>query len=377
MITVSNRFKKAMRDSHQAVMFAEVIREDQDPVRLSVLGGEVTLTQSDNVNHSAQLEVIDSDGLFTFNDMQQLLSPFTSRIRICRGVQYSDGTQEVPGLCVVYPTSMKESEKDGAVTFDITAYDAAVKCQGSMTRPLSLPSGMNVNDAAIKLLTRVFPSMRFELEHTDWTTPAQIIREDSNPWDEAAQLLAMSGMRLYVDREGICRSTSTVRLPSVDIAWEFIEGENAEFWDPTSSFDVDQFPNVVVVVGTHSAHPEVRAEAADMDPKSPTYRYGNYGEQVKTVRSTHVADIVQAQQAATGILTRLLSPSDETTFSFVPNPILDPADTVVVQRERMGMHRRKLLLDTIKIPLTAGEEATATARRSVAVSDDELVLEVL
>lgn len=370
MIPVSDRFLAAVAGSHEAAIYAEVLSDQDDPIPLQVLDGGITIAAFDTIRHEARVEVRDPSGAFAADDLLDIMRAYATRIGLYRGVKYADGTIEAPRRATIYPTEVRADEDDGGVVIEITGFDAACRCQDPSTKPISLANGTSVNTAIATVLTEAFRQLSFDLEESAATIPATLIAEDSDLWDEATKIALSAGLSLYVDRLDTVRTTSIPRFANF-VRASFTEGPGSKFWEPRRSSSADDVPNVIVCIGTHSSYPNVRAEAADMDASSPTYRYGTYGEHTRTFKSALLTSNTQAQQMANGILVQLLGPSDELEMSIIPNPALDVLDAIEITRARLGVVAQPRLITEMEIPLTVDERMRVTARPSVFLAPGE------
>jgi len=344
----------------------EVARGGEAPEQLDFISGSLTIGAEESVRRSATIEVVDTEGLLGPVNPFDIASPLTAQLNISSGVRYADGTEEVVPCGTVRVTGEDLDEAGGANVLRLACFDESVRAQGKLPRPLAIPNGTNVATAVTTLVADRVPTFHFRIMHTPHVTPALLIREESNAWTEAMELAETAGGELYVDRNNDCVMDPKPLQANDTYVWHFEEGENADFWAPKRRISSDLLPNVVVVVGTHSSlSAPVRGEAADTDPRSPTYRFGRYGEVVDFIRSEKVFSLEHATALAQARLARELGPSDEVTFSAIPNPALDIGDTIAVTRERLGLDHRRMLVTRMELPLTVEGEMTVTARRSV------------
>jgi len=363
MFPVSARFERAMKESHTAVSKLEVERGDS-LTTFNILEGSTTYDFDDTTRRSMDVVIIDELNR-TYDQMEALTNPFISVLKPYRGIQFAVGDIEWVPMGTYYTHALDIIEKSGAVTWRIAGLDASSRAMTPVEHPFYVPSGTPIANAVPALIQSVVPGMNFAIAASPFVTPAVFITEDSNPWEEAEHLAWASGNDLFLSRVNVCTMGSRAREAlEQNAVWEFIEGVNATFWEPTRTFQ-QRKPNVIVVIGTNPLAPTARGEAVDNDPMSPTYVYGPYGRQVEVVKSELVVDSTQATMFAQNILSRRLGPQDEITFSCVPNPALDESDTITMTRACMGMNRRSALISHIECPLLSGQEMHITARRSV------------
>lgn len=365
MLFVSNRFRSAVQESHTAVSRLDIVR-GMVTTSFKVIDGVVTFNFDDTTRRSLDITFIDESGR-TFQEMKNLTDPFTCSLKPYRGVAFNNAGTDIEwlGMGEYFTDALEIAEtSEGAVTWRISALDASSMCRTPLQYPVFIPGGMPGGEAIPAVLRQVWPRMSFMIREGSWTMPPALIDEDKVPWDEAVRLAQASGQDLYINRDGFCVMGSRPSSVSPTPAWNFIEGQNATFWDTKRSIR-SRLPNVVVVIGTNTVAAGVRGEAYDTDPYSPTYVNGPYGRVVETYKSELVVATQQAEAMARNILNRRLGPSDEVEFFTTPIPFLDEADTISVTRARMGMTQRSLLISHMEVPLLANDGMRVIGRRSV------------
>lgn len=376
MYGTSDRFAAAIGNSQAEIAKVEVFRGPTTVAELKVRpGATMTIDSEDATRRSCDLEVIDESGALSADDARELLHPLTSTLQLYRGIRfpYADENGDVDEFVpsgMFRPISRIVKEVGGATVMQLACYDLSTKAQKRLTRPIAIRNNIAVELAVTKLVTAKVPDAQFNLHNTGFVTPALLITAGSNAWTEAVDLAETAGCELYVDRNGVFTMDPRPSQAAQSHVLHFREGVNATFWDVERSVTVDDLPNVVTVDGTHSAlSTVVHGEAADLDPVSPTYRFGEYPETVHNEPSEKVTSNGQANAMAKALLIRKLAGAEEITFSAVPDPRLDVGDTIAISRERLGLFERRMLVTKIELPFGAEDEMTVTCRRSVITED--------
>lgn len=364
--TVSTAFLRAIREDQSAVSSLDVHRGNST-ASLALLGGNVTEDMDDATRRSMQCTVYDEETAFA--DLEDLLDPYLSTIEPKRGIIYPDGSEEVVSLGVQHPTELSIQEVDGGPVFHLTALDSSSRASGPLANPVYIPVGTPFDEAITKLLQSKMPGVSMMIGESEFTTPTLLIPDSSNAWTESRKLAAAAGLDLWVSRDNQVVAAPRPLDPDVDPDWEFVEGENATFWDPKRQTRRDDYPNVVVVEGTHPNFPGIRAVVWDDDPASRTYRYGPYGEVVRKIQTEKVTSTDQAQAMAARELARLLGPQYEITLECVPNPALEVGDTVLVTRERVGLVAVRMIVCHLETPLLPEDSQQVTLRRTILTVD--------
>ena len=357
-----------MTQPHTAVCRVDVVR-GSSVTTFKPLSGSVVYDFDDMTRRSLDVQLIDTEQR-TFTQMESLTDPFVAVLKPYRGIQFDQAGLDVEWvpLGTFFTDNLEIGESTGgAVVWQLAALDESSRAMTPFESPRFVPVGTPIQQAVPSIIAAVWPKMQFALAASKFTTPNLLLTEDANPWDEAMRLAQASGNDLYLRRDGVCAMGArpyTISPNPVDPILEFVEGQTATFFDPKRRVNTRP-PNVIVVVGTNSQAPGVRAEAADMDPYSPTYSQGPYGRVVEVVRSELVVSLDQARAYASLLLSLRLGPQDEATFSCVPNPAIDEADTVTITRARLGMNRERRLVSHLEIPLDVKTPMAVTGRRSV------------
>ncbi len=400
MYMASRALLDAVKSSHQAIACADVL----DPFMhsrhtLEIVDGSFTVDYNATVRRQATLSVYDESGTLIPKVASDLLSPFTTRIQGFRGIQLPpgspyptppDGAELLPqGVFKIAKLALAEQSSgstgsgggignsgqgasgSGGRLLALTLLDVSSQAQQNLADPVGIDGGTPVEQAIIILLRTVLPTMQFRFPTTGFTCPPLLITEVKNVWTEAQNLAISIGMDIMLDRNGVCILAPRMGAASTAFVWEFTEDENATSWSMNRALSSDMLPNVVVVVSTNSATPGVKGVAADMDPASPTYRYGPYGQNVETIKSDRITSSDQAQRAAQGLLARKLGTAEQVTFDAIPNPALDVGDTVVLTRRSMGLYGQRMIVSKITMPFLAFNPMNVTCQRSLFTREED------
>lgn len=361
MYGVSERFHRAVQASHRAVSWVEILGRDE--VIDGVTGGSVKLDANQSIRASISMTIVDPSGYYLdTGSTSDVLGRFGTEVRAWRGVQYPEGDIEVVPLGVFRIESNDPTEQASGFELSVTGRDRSSVVNRKTPRPLAIRNGTPLNEAIRYLVTAMLPGARFELYDNPWTTGTMLVETGGNPWDIATKLAAASGLVLFVDRLGIFRTMPGL-APDDPVQWLFDEGERCTFTDPpqVGRGSGQPVPNGFIVTGTStgSTSSGIRGEAWDMDPDSPTYRYGPYGENVETISNDKIRTQAQAQLAAELSLRQALGASLSMNFSAVVHPALDPYDITWARRRKVGIDRA-FYLSSYEIPLDATAAASGT-----------------
>jgi hypothetical protein len=191
----------------------------------------------------------------------------------------------------------------------------------------------------------------------------------SNPWDAITTLASSLGCQAYFDAHGvlvIAPPPDLAALPSPEFT--YIEGHGCTMMSLSRVFTDEPGYNGVIVTGESPGDelPPVRGEAWDMEPSSPTYRYGPYGQVPMFVTDQVVTSEDDATAMATSLLNAQLGFSSQLTITAGVNSAYEANDVIQVERSRShvsGLY----VLDSFNVPLlaTGTQQLTLRENRSV------------
>lgn len=369
MLPVSARFLRATRESHDMVMKAEIIAVGGDVIAPVVVTGGSTIFDVDaQITIGGTLEAVDELSELVPTGNQDKLSPFLSEVQISRGIQFAPDDIEWCLLGLLRVKKLGIGAADGVVTLSCETYDRSIQVQRKMGRMYPIEGG-KIETVIPPLISRQLPNATFELPVTRFEVPPLLLAASDETWASAQSIANSMGFTVRVTRPGTFRIEPAYR-GAAGSRIDFIEGVNADFFDVERGIDSDGIPNVIIVQGTHPNAPGIQVEVGDIDPSSPTYRYGPYGEQVEIIESEKIVDQEQALEAGLAVLAARLGIADVVEFNAIPNAALDLNDVVYVTRERLGIVNRPMRVARIDMPHRADELMHVTARRSLVLIED-------
>ena len=128
------------------------------------------------------------------------------------------------------------------------------------------------------------------------------------------------------------------------------------------SWNADAVYNRVIASGESlDDSPPVQGVATDDNPLSPTNYFGEFGRRPRFFVSQMITTEAQAEDVAAGILAGALGTSQTVEFGAIVNPAMEPGESVLIQRERLGVNEIHVL-DEVQTPLTAEEAMTGRTR---------------
>lgn len=370
---VSADFRAYIEGSHKVVVLAQICDVLGNVVAtLKPLGGSVTIDIDRSVRRdAADMQLIDPDGTLRPNNANDILSPlYGYELRLYRGVEYLNGTQELVPLGVFNWSIATVNESGTGVTISIgQLQDRSIRVsRGRYTQPINVVTATAVEDVLTSILTQAWPDISFAggaLPTTGLTIPACAfgVEGDSDPWEDARKLADDQGYRLFFDAVGNCAMSTITGADEVTAVvsygstyGNFMVTALNKSWDTSDTF------NGVIAVGEGSGLLlPFRSVVWDDDPESPTYYLGSFGKRPRYFSSPTLYTQTQADNAAATQLKKTLGISENVTWSQLVDPSLDVNDGINLYDSELGVNYL-YRIDRLTIPLDAGSVMTAEAR---------------
>lgn len=359
MASQTDRFYAEIRKSHTAVSYVEVVTPDLEVTRLPITDGAVDCDRTAQVRRHITLQAVDPTGRLTPRTTGEILTPYGTEVRAYRGVRYSDGTEELAPLGVFRLAMCTiTAGTQGTVTIALEGYDRSrTISRDKFLTPYTVAADTNILAAIKEIVKRTFPDAQYDAVDTDLKVTAPMLFDTgSDPWDACTQLAKSMGCEIYFDVHGrlvIAPPPDIAALPAPDFS--YIEGEGCTMLDLTRVFTDEPGFNGVVVTGESAGdeEPPVRAEAWDMNPSSPTYRYGPYGEVPYFVTDSVVKTEDDAATLAASQLALIIGYTSQLSINALVNPTYEGGDAVRVRRLQSGVDGL-YVLDAFNVPLMTG-----------------------
>ncbi|WP_256789803.1 DUF5047 domain-containing protein [Frankia sp. AvcI1] len=369
MYPVSDRWRAAVTRSHRVAARAELRTGDRVVVpsdQIKIISGSVKVDQTAATRRTCDLEVqVDEALVPTFRERTPL-DPFGNELRLYRGIDYLlPGVQAelVPlGVFRVETTSISDGPA-GASVVTLKGYDRADAISRSRwVRPYAIPAGTNLITAAAGIVadrSSLPTTPQMILAAVTETTPLHLLEEGADPWaDGVAKLALAAGCEAYFDVSGtfVMRPEPQVVDPAV---LELAEGLDCVITELEREYTPG--PNGVIINGEGAQNAPVRAEAFDLNPLSPTYWYGPYGQRPKTETHPLAISYPVGLRIARTRLVQLAGAGEVVSLTIIPNPALAEGDVIRVRRARSGLNDL-LMVESMTIPLTHANPQNVVCR---------------
>lgn len=350
---VTDAFKAAIAQSHRVATRVEILA-DGAVVRTidTVTAGTVTLDANAQARGRLDLTLVD-DGTLVPSVPADLLAPYGRELRVSRGVEYPDGTQELVPLAVC---RIDDVDVDQLPVIHITGQDRSARITDArFEEPYEVAQGTNVATAILNLVQGAYPDVTYSFTTTMHNTGHMVAEEGGDRWKLAQDFATNAGLRLYFDGDG----TLVLAPESAGAAVvNLVEGDDgvlltaAKRWTRTGTY------NRAIAVGENMNEiAPVRGVATDENPLSPTFYGGSFGRVPVFMQSQFIVTADQALDAATAALARQLGTTQAVNFGSLVLPHLEPGDVARITRQA-AMIDQDSIIDQLTIPL--GAEGTMT-----------------
>jgi hypothetical protein len=364
MYPTSDAFRQAVRQSHTAVSTAEVWRGLQKILDLDISDGSVSVSVNQSTRRTCTVgfSVSASDNDLIPSTPFDAITPFGNEIRLYRGVQFADGSREMVPLGVFVITSVEMDQGPDQVKVTVSGVDRSLRVSGNVwLEPYQVPAGP-LTTALTNLLQNRWPAIELSFPTLAVNVQQQVLGQDAgnDPWKDAVYLAEMAGYDLFFDANGVCVLQPFPSPDSASVVATYTDEDvlvKVRRQDTTE----DTYNGVVYIVESSWLLVPYRVEVWDLDPNSPTYRYGAFGEVPKIVSQSAITDSNAATTAAAALLAKGLGLAQNVTWESTVDPALDVND-VVLLRNSGTKTERVLIVDQVTIPLSPSAALSAQAR---------------
>ena len=378
MYPSSAAFKAAVRTNHIVVSKAEVWASDQKLQEINISDGNVKIDSGSAVRRTCEVTLVtsrESNNLVPDNDFD-LLTPFGNELRLFRGVQYVDGTEEYVPLGVFVITEVSISDSNEGVNIKLTGEDKSIRvARAKWTQPYQMTNGTLEASLTALLKTR-YPDIEVSFPTTNVTINQVLLgaENDNNPWKDAVEIAELVGFDLFFDQNGVVQMKQFPTLDGSVVVALFTEGDGTTITQLNRTISTKETFNGVIytIEGSDVALP-IRVEAWDEDSSSPTYRYGVFGQVPTFIETNLLSSESEAIRAALSLLNTYIGSQEVVNWDSLVDPSLDVQDVVYVKSNGAKIDRL-VIIDTLDIPLTPEGSMSANARTVRVVNAGEEVI---
>lgn len=368
MYPVSDAFLSSVRKSHISHVRIEIYDMANNEIISTAqpVSGEVTVDSRRDIRRQCSIEFIDRDGtLVPTNNRSAVLLPYNREIKIYRGVQFADGTEELVPLGVFILTTVEITDTPEGVRITVQGSDRSLRVIRAKwtNHDFYIEDGTSKEDAIKNILVDKFPNVQTIFPATNQVTDLMYptLDQSSNPWKESLKIAESAGMDLYFDENGTARMRP---IPDPDTGIPLItytDTEESVLTSLSRSLSSDDSFNHVVYTGEGTnLSIGVIGEAKDDNPASPTY-VETYGSVPIFKSSPYILTVAEAEEAAIAELRKVIGALELIRWEQIVNPAHDVYDLVKVTRTPSGVDAT-LMLDSLTIPLSPQNTMSAIGR---------------
>jgi uncharacterized protein DUF5047 len=364
MWPTSAGYKLAVAAEHQAVWRLETLLSGAvtGTFDRAITAGSVSVSKSASIRRSLRLTAVDTDGT-----LAPRLDVYGHEVRVYRGIVVS-GTAELVPLGTFGITVARNPDSDGVV-WEVEGYDrGGVIAERRFYDPYVIAAGTNYGTAIQDLVRSKFPTMTFNpvafSTMTSSTTPLLVLEVQNDPWSSAVGMARSVGMELLMDPMGVCTLQPEPLPLAENIERTYSDPDTGVAGFPLLKLDVARsrrgtYNGVVVTGESTSLAAPVRGSAWDLNPASPTYRFGAFGEVPQFAFNPLMSTAAQCDAAAAAELQAQLGSTQQVEYQLIPDAAHDASDVV---RFVKGTVDDVYVLDTFEVPLAVEESIRGSCR---------------
>ena len=336
---------------------------------LPIAGGSVTADCRRTKMRDASVSLGVTETL-THAQLYAILQRPGVEVTLERGFVGADGSTLGAALGRFVVDELTYQRTDTGTTLTATLSDLSERVsRNRWTDPYTIASSTALAAALNTLIMDRYPdaSSGIKTGTTPGTLAAQVVLEggdSSDPWADAFNLAAAYGFALYFDGSGVLQAKPAPTLDAGAAVFSFPKGTYAVMTQQTRVSALQRTYNGVIVTGeSPDLAAPVRGEAWDTQPLSPTYYLGPFGKVPMFYSSSLIPTADQAATVASAMLTGVLGHVEQLSWGQVVHPGLKPLDVITVELATGVL--TPYIIDSITIPLTVTDAATAIAREIV------------
>ena len=356
MYPTSAAFKTAVNADHVVIAKAEVWSLDRKLIDLEIDTGKVTVSTSNAVRRSCEVHLTTDRTITNLvpDNGFDFLAPFGNQLKLYRGIEFADGTQEYIPLGVFVITEVAIGDTNEGVSMTIRGEDKSIIIsRNKWTSTYQMTTG-TLELSLTNLLQNRYPDIETNFPVTNVTVNQVILGADGNvdPWNDAVMIAQLVGFDLFFDVNGICVMKQFPTLDAATVVATYKEGNGTTITKLDRTISTKETYNGVIytVEGTQVTTP-IRIEVWDEDTTSPTYRYGVFGSVPTFITTNLISTSIEAIKAATLLLNNYIGQQEQIRFDSIVDPSLDVNDVIYVKSVGAKVDRT-VIIDAMEIPLT-------------------------
>lgn len=327
MYPVSDRFLPRLAENHTPVTRVQLFLTDGRIADLDHSGGSVSVDRAQAIRRTCSVTC--HDPALIPRTATDKLATYGARLRISRGVEYGDGSQELVPLGVFRLDSVDGDIADGPVTLQGKDLSAII-ADDKFTSPYTATG--TVVGAITALIQRSIPDADIISTIVDVPIGSRAFDVEADPWAGAQEIAATAGAEVYANADGTFVIATLPDLLTATPVWVVEAAEGGVYISGNRAMTSDDVYNGVLARGENTSDdtPPVSALIVDNDPGSPTRWGGPFGRRPKFISSSTLTTTNACAAAASLELAKAKAPNASGDISSLPNPALEPGDVIRV-----------------------------------------------
>jgi hypothetical protein len=348
---VSDRFLPRLAENQTPITQVLLFLTGGRVIEVPHTGGSVTVDRSQAIRRTCSVTIADVS-LIPRTPADQLAT-YGSRMRISRGVDYGDGSQELVPLGVFRLDEADGDVSEGPVTLQGKDLSAIVT-DDKFTTPYRVTG--TIVSAISELIHRSITDAAIVSTITDAPIGSRVFDVEADPWAGCQEIAAAAGAEVFCDADGVFRIATLPDLLTTTPVWAIEAKEGGTYLKASAGMSSAGVNNGWLARGENTSDnvAPVSYLATDNDPNSPTYWGGPYGRRPGFSSSSTLITTGQCQQAAILKLAQAKAPNASGDISSLPNPALEPGDVVRVTHEDGSRELHQVA--SFSVPLDLGGE---------------------
>jgi hypothetical protein len=327
MYPTTDRFLKRLAESHTPVTRVQLFLTDGRVVDLDHTGGSVPVDRANAIRRTCTVTCPDPS-LIPRTPTDQLAT-YGARLRITRGVDYADGSQELVPLGVFRLDDVDGDVSEGPISLQGKAIEIIV-AEDAFTEPYTATG--TVVGAITALIQRSIPDADVISQITDAPIGSRTFDVEADPWAGAQEIAAAAGAEVYTNADGVFVISTLPDLMTATPVWAVEATEGGVYIKANRGMSSAGVKNGWLARGENTTEnvAPVSYLAVDDDPNSPTYWGGKFGRRPGFHASSTLTTTAACAQAANLRLAAGKAPNASGDISSLPNPALEPGDVIRV-----------------------------------------------
>ena len=336
MIPCSDLLKEAALYSQTMGLTIDILRGDSVvTANVPITDGKIDADRSSKTRLTADITIAGA------NYPNILVDLNVNRFRIRRGYQSLGVAESIQHG--IFRVDDLEEHDDGTIAVSGSGLESYV-IDARFLRPRTPPYGVSTVLHISDLIREVLPRAVVSIECTSDRPITATAPWDRERWDAIDALANSINAEVFADYRGFFVIRDVPSLTNSLPVYRLADGDDGVLIERTPKKTRDRVYNAVSVSGQSSDQdvPPVWGWAADMDPNSPTYYYGDFGQVPRFFSSQFFSSDAQCAAYAQNLLAEALAANEALSGTALPLLFLEPGDIIDVVLASGQVERRIL-----------------------------------